>query len=350
MTGRQTIYIGIDIGKAAHHACAIDERGSVLLSRRVTNDQRDLELILAEVQKLSAAAELVWAVDLTSELAAMALATLLGAGQTVFYVPGRLVNSMSHAFRGEGKTDARDAKVIAETLRLREDLTRVSAPDEIVTSLEVLTRYRSELNGNWVAGANRLRSLIMSIFPGLERSLDFTSRTALTLVAELSSPAELRGAGVAGIEKYLREHRCWPAGIGRTAQTVVRVAAEQTLVVPGQDDIAAIIKRSARRLLDLDREIKDTDKIITARFRSHRWARSLESIPGIGPTLGAEFIVATGGATTAFGSPARLASYAGLVPVPPRLRTDQRQPTTPQTLQPSTTTRVLSRRVREPGC
>lgn len=106
MTGRQAIYVGIDIGKSAHHACAIDERGSVVLSRRVTNDQHDLESVLAEIKNVDAEAELVWAVDLTSELAAMALATLLGSGQTVYYVPGRLVNSMSHAFRGEGKTDA----------------------------------------------------------------------------------------------------------------------------------------------------------------------------------------------------------------------------------------------------
>lgn len=314
--GRQTIYVGIDIGKSAHHACAIDDRGSVVLSRRVINDQHDLEGILGEVRNVDAEAELVWAVDLTSELATMVLATLLGCGQTVFYVPGRLVNSMSHAFRGEGKTDARDAKVIAQTLRLRDDLTLVAAPDELVTTLSVLTRYRSELNGDWVAGVNRLRSLLMSIFPGLERSLDFTSRTALTLVAELCTPAELRRAGVAGIEKHLRKHRCWAAGITKTAQAAHQVAVEQTLVVPGEADIATVIKRSAQRLLDLDREIKNTDKTITARFRSHQWARSIESIPGIGPTLGAEFIVAIGGNLEAFGSSGRLASFAGLVPVP----------------------------------
>lgn len=79
---------------------------------------------------------------------------------------------------------------------------------------------------------------------------------------------------------------------------------------------AAVIKRSARRLLELDREIKDADKTIVTRFRSHRWARSIESIPGIGPTLGAEFVVATGGRLEAFGSSGRLASYAGLVPIP----------------------------------
>lgn len=93
MPGGQAIYVGVDIGKSAHHACAIDERGAVVISRRVSNEQHALESMLAEVQNIDVEAQLVWAVDLTSELATMALATLLGSGQTVFYVPGRLVTA-----------------------------------------------------------------------------------------------------------------------------------------------------------------------------------------------------------------------------------------------------------------
>ena len=58
-----------------------------------------------------------WAIDLTSPLALMLITVLLGAGQSVVYVPGRMVNTMTGAFRGEGKTDAKDARVIAETAR-----------------------------------------------------------------------------------------------------------------------------------------------------------------------------------------------------------------------------------------
>lgn len=316
MPDTQRVYVGIDIGKTAHHGCVVDERGAILLSRRVVNDQHDLEALMCEVVAAAEGCEVVWAVDLTNELAAMVLAVLLAADQRVFYVPGRLVNSMSQAFTGEGKTDARDAKVIAETLRLRDDLTVVSAPDELVTALGVLTRYRDELTSEWVAGVNRLRALVVSIFPGLERSLDFTSRIALTLLARMCTPDEIRATGTAGIEEYLREQRCWAAGITRTARVAFEAASAQTLSVPGEADIAAVITRSAHRLLALDRDIKNTDKAITARFRSHRWAHSIESIPGIGPTLGAEFIVATGGRMEAFATSGRLASYAGLVPVP----------------------------------
>ena len=70
------------------------------------------------------------------------------------------------------------------------------------------------------------------------------------------------------------------------------------------------------RLLELDRKIKDIDKTITERFRDHPYARIIESLPGFGPGLGAEFLVVTRGDLASFATAGRLASYAGLVPVP----------------------------------
>jgi hypothetical protein len=53
-------------------------------------------------------------------------------GQKVVYVPGRVVHGMSGVFRGEGKTDAKDARVIADTARMRGDLAELTATDELV--------------------------------------------------------------------------------------------------------------------------------------------------------------------------------------------------------------------------
>ncbi len=58
---------------------------------------------------------------------------------------------------------------------------------------------------------------------------------------------------------------------------------------------ATLIKRSASKLLELDREIKDLDKEITTRFRQHPQASLIESMPGMGPHLRTEFVIAIGG-------------------------------------------------------
>ena len=66
----------------------------------------------------------------------------------------------------------------------------------------------------------------------------------------------------------------------------------------------------------LGEQIRDTDKLIEDRFRRHRAAPVITSMPGIGPLLGAEFLAATGGDMTWFATADRLAAFAGLAPAP----------------------------------
>jgi transposase len=96
----------------------------------------------------------------------------------------------------------------------------------------------------------------------------------------------------------------------------VAAAHAQTVALPGESTTATLITGLAQQLLDLDRQIKDLDKLIAARFRAHPQAKIIESMPGMGPILGAEFLAITVGDLAAFGSAARLATYAGLAPVP----------------------------------
>lgn len=314
MTTRPEIWVGIDVGKATHHACAVDDTGKTMFSQKLGNDQAAIEALITRAGQTGERVR--WAIDLTSPMALLLITALLDADQAVTYVPGRVVNTMTHGFRGEGKTDAKDAKVIAETARMRRDLSEVTMPDELVVGLTQLTGYRTDLMGDWVAGINRLRALLGSIFPALEAAFDFSKRTPLVLVAGMCTPAEIRGAGIDGVTAHLAGNGAWKPAIGKTAVAAVDAAGRQSLALLGEADTAMLVKRIAAKLLDLDREIKDTDKLITSRFRQHPWARIIESLPGMGPGLGAEFLVGTGGDLANFASAGRLASYAGLVPVP----------------------------------
>ena len=314
MTVRPLVWVGIDVGKATHHACVVDETGKVCWSQKLGNDQRSIEQVIERARQT--ADQVRWAIDLTSPMALMLITVLLTAEQSVVYVPGRVVNTMTGAFRGEGKTDAKDARVIAETARQRSDLSEVTLPDELVVELTQLTGYRADLMADWVRGINRLRALLGSIFPALEAAFDYSNRTPLILVAGLCTPGEIRAAGIEGVATYLTENKAWSAAIAKTAATAVALADEQALALPGEAGTAALIKRLAGELLDLDREIKDIDKTITERFRTHPHARIIESLPGFGPGLGTEFLVVTGGNLASFATAGRLASYAGLVPVP----------------------------------
>lgn len=315
MTVPEVIWVGIDASKSSHHAVAVNADGRRLWSIKVGNSQRQLEELVARAARTGA--EVRWAVDLVSPMASLLITVLLTSGQNVVYVPGHTVNGMAGVFRGEGKTDAKDAAIIADTARMRRDLTTITATDELVVELTRLISHRTDLMADWVRGINRLRELLGSIFPGLEAAFDYSTRSPLILLTGFCTPAEIHAAGHDGLTAYLVEKGAWRKGIDAMATTALQAAAGQTVALPGEATTALLIKRLARKLLELHREIKDTDKLITSRFREHPQAHIIQSLPGMGPILGAEFLAAVGGdARAAFDNPGRLASYAGLVPVP----------------------------------
>lgn len=308
------MWVGIDAGKFAHHAVAVDAAGRTLWSVRVANTQEAVEQLVERASK--SGATVCWAVDLTCAAASLLLAVLISSRQQVVYVPGRVVNRMSGAFAGEGKTDAKDARIIAETARLRRDLSAVKHSDELVVELSRLVAHRADLMADWVRGINRLRELLTSVFPGLERAFDYSTRSALILVARYCTPHDIRHAGPQGLSAYLRDHHAYRPGIPAMVNKALEAAAGQRLQLPGQATTAMLIATQARKLLELDREIKDLDKLVTRRFRTHAQAHVIESLPGMGPILGAEFLAATAGDLAAFTDAGRLATYAGLAPVP----------------------------------
>ena len=142
---QQTEYAwaGIDAGKGHHHVVVIDGDGRRLLSRRVANDEPDLQGVIAAV--LGCAVEVTWTIDLADGPAALVLALLLGRGQRVRYLPGVAVNRAADAYRGEGKTDAKDAAVIADQGRMRRDLRELELDDQVIAELRMLTAHRADL-------------------------------------------------------------------------------------------------------------------------------------------------------------------------------------------------------------
>ena len=315
MKVREQIWVGIDVGKAHHHACAVDETGKVVFSKRLANGQAEIEALIARAGK--AARQVRWALDMTSGAAGLLLAVLRQTDGPVTYVPGRLVNRMAGAFAGEGKSDAKDAFTIAETARLRHDLIVITNPDQVVAQLQVLTARREDLMGDWVRGVNRLRDLLTSIFPALEAAFDYSTRSPLILLTGFQTPAGLREAGADAVAEHLRSRGAWAKGIPAMADKALAAAAAQTIALPTEPAVAPLIARLAAQLLDLDREIKDLDKQITAAFGEHPHATRITSVHGFGPILGAQLLADTGGdLQAAFGTSSRLAAYAGLAPVP----------------------------------
>lgn len=305
-------WIGIDVGKTHHWVCAVGGDGKRLLSAKIANDEAEIVSVITTVAALGQ--QLVWAVDIIGAPSALLLALLGRAGQSVHYASGRVVAAMSAAYAGEGKTDAKDAYVIAETARLRRDLAVIDADTDLVRHLAVLTGYRADLIADRVRMINRLRDLMTSVFPSLERAFDYSShKGALVLLTGYATPDRIRRMGHNRLQAWLRNRNV--RGSADVAARAVAAAKAQSVMLPGQDLTASIIAELAGGILALDERLKALDAQIEETFARHPQAAIIQSMPGFGPFLGATLLVGAGD-LRAFPSAGHLAAAAGLVPVP----------------------------------
>ena len=159
--------------------------------------------------------------------------------------------------------------------------------------LQLMTAYRADLAADRIRSINRLRGLLVGVFPALERVLDFTNQGPLILISGFQTPTAIRRLGHARLARWLE--RRGVRGAARLAHVAAAAASRQTVEISGASAAASLIARLARAVLDLDRQLADLDREVAGMFRTHPDAAIITSLTGIGEVLGAEFLAATGG-------------------------------------------------------
>src|SRR5215211_9488045 len=187
-----------------------------------------------------------------------------------------------------------------------------------VSAMELLSRKVE----NDEADIGRLIDEALSLAEGLVWAVDPPGGSAALLLALLwernqrvfshyQTPAQLRRAGHKRVVAYLRNRSV--KGSNKVADKALAAANSQSVSLPAQEVASRIVAELAKDVLGLRERIESIDEEIGQRFFARPEARILTSLPGMGPILGAEFLVAVGDIRT-FESADRLAAYAGLVP------------------------------------
>jgi Transposase len=199
------VWSGVDTGKAHHHCVVIDAEGRRLLSRRVANDEPELERLISEVTALGE--QVTWAADMAGGGAALLIGLLAAAGQRLLYLPGHALAHAAEGYRGEGKTDLLTPGT-PRSSPTRPACAATCSPirpgDEITAELKILTERRKDLSCDRTRAINRIRGLLTGIFPALERELDLTCTGPLVLQTGYQAPAAIRRTGPARLEAWLR--------------------------------------------------------------------------------------------------------------------------------------------------
>lgn len=165
-TDDYAVFCGLDVGKSEHHACALDPGGNRLYDRPLPNDQAALAEVLTD---LTEHGKVLVVVDQPASIGALTIAVARHLGIDVGYLPGLAMRRIADLYPGEGKTDARDAFVIADAARtMPHTLRRVGTDDETLAGLSVLAGYDDDLAAQATRLANRLHDSLLHIHPALD--------------------------------------------------------------------------------------------------------------------------------------------------------------------------------------
>lgn len=336
------LWAGIDAGKSHHHCVVINEAGDRLLSKKISNDETEILDLLAEVSGLADDTQISWATDMNRGGAALLISVLTAHDQQVTYLPGRTISAAAQTYRGNGKTDAKDAAIIADQARMRRDIHPLRQENELSSGLRMLCSHRIDLTADRTRTINRLRATLLEYFPALEAAFDYANtRAALVLLTQHNTAEGIRRTGTARLTAWLKKHRCRSAAL--VAERAVQAAQKQHHTVTGQETAATIVARLAADVVRLNAEIDDIEEQIETLFRQHHNADLLLSIPGFGPRARRRVHCLNRWRHHRLRKSRQTRRHRRTSTSPTRLRPYQRKPPPPQTLRPKAPPSLLPR-------
>lgn len=311
-TGTYAVFCGLDVGKGEHHACALDPSGQRLHDRALPNDETALTEMFT---RLTAHGPVLVVVDQPASIGALAVAVARSLDIEVAYLPGLAMRRIADLHPGEGKTDARDAYVIADAARtMPHTLRRVGTDDETLAELTVLAGYDDDLAAQAIRLTNRLRDALLHTHPALERLLGprLDRGGVLDLIAAAPTPQAMRELDAEAIAAIMRTRS--PRLAKALPAQIITALDAQTVVVPGTAAFGRVIAGVAAQLRDVHTERSALAADLEDRLEAHPLAEVLTSMPGLGVRTAIKILTIVGDGA-AFPTAAHLAAYAGLAPV-----------------------------------
>lgn len=194
-------------------------------------------------------------------------------------------------------------------------LRAVDRDSDVLSALKVLSGSDEGLARESTRAINRLRFLLVQIYPSLERvflGVVLTRTIVPELLIRCHGPTGLKAAGKAGVKRWARNHSRKDPGL--LIDKVFAALSEQTVTVPGADAVELVIPRVAAQI----KELKHQREIVAGEAEKQvdyfPLSQVLTRMPGVGVETAAQVLLAAGD-LSAFPPPGHLAAYAGIAPV-----------------------------------
>lgn len=316
------VYLGLDVGKAAHHGCALTADGTKVYDQALPQDEASLRTIFDE---LAAHGTVLLIVDQPNTIGALPITVARATDCGVAYLPGLAMRKAADLYPGQAKTDPRDAFVIANTARtMPHTLRAVDRNAEVLSALKMLSGLDEDIARDCTRTINRLRSILVQIYPSLERVFagEIIQRAfVLDLLIHYAGPTKLKRSGKKRVLTWSRTRaKKDPEAL---IDALFQALAAQTVTVPGTAAAEIAIPMLATNIKALKAQRDSIAGQVEEMLDDFPLAEVLMSMPGVGIKTAANILLSVGDCSD-FPDAAHLAAYAGIAPVTRRSGTSIR--------------------------
>jgi hypothetical protein len=311
------IFVGDDWAEDHHDVYVMDAQGEKLAAKRLPEGIEGIRSLHALVGRhVEDPGQVSIGIETDRGLWVQALAT---TGYLVYGINPKAASRYRERHHlGGGKSDAGDAKMLADLVRTDAHNHRLIAGDSPqVEGIKVLARAHQSMIWSRTREANRLRNALREYYPAaLATFEDLDDRDALAVLGRAPDPASGARLTLSQIRSVLRA-----AGRRRYLEaTAARIRdGLRTEQLPAPAPVAAAYAATTRSLVallvTLNAQIAALEAQLGESFEQHPDADIYLSLPGLGDVLGARVLGEFGDDPERFTDAKSRKNYAGTSPI-----------------------------------
>lgn len=308
-------FVGIDWAAATHAVCVQDASGRRIAAFTVEHTAAGLDTLVHRLARLGNPDDMPVAIERPD---GRLVDALLEAGHPVVPVkPNAIKTWRDGEVLSGAKSDAGDAEVIAEYLRLRHHRLHLATPYTPETkALRTVVRTRGDLVDLRVAATNQLSALLDAHWPGAKAVFaDVESPIALEFLTRYPTARHAQHVGAKRLAAFCAKHGYSGRRSGEQLLARLRAApagtTDETLCEAVRDAVTALVGV----LKALGVALKDLGRSVVAHLGEHPDEKIFTSLPRSGQINAAQMLAEWGDCRQAYDSPDSIAALAGATPV-----------------------------------
>jgi transposase len=309
-------YVGVDWAAETHAVCVLDMGGKVKTEFTIAHTAEGFAELLRRLGRLGTdRGDMPVAIERPD---GRLVDALLEAGHPIVPVsPNAIKTWRDGEVLSGAKSDAGDAAVIAEYLRLRAHRLRPATPYTAETkALRTVVRTRGDIVELRVAATNQLAALLDAHWPGAKAIFaDIESPIALDFLTRYPTAAHAQHLGEKRLHAFCVKHGYSGRRPAAELLTRLRHAPTGTLDEALTDAIRDAVLALVAVLKTLGAARRDLDRSVSAHLGEHPDAAIFTSLPRSGQINAAQVLAEWGDSRAAYAGADSVAALAGVTPV-----------------------------------